>query len=61
MEISIPKKLLERLHFDPVRGEYSIFIWPGPGGRTPYQVVKLGPVKYRVEIRPEGYIVVIPR
>ncbi|MDN7881363.1 hypothetical protein [Burkholderia aenigmatica] len=61
MKISVPKWLLERLHFDETRGEYSIFIWPGPGGRAPFQVVMAGPLKYRVEIRPEGYIVVIPR
>ncbi|MFP3475476.1 hypothetical protein [Burkholderia ambifaria] len=61
MKISVPKWLFERLHFDETRGEYSIFIWPGPDGRTPPQVIKPGPVKYRVEIRPEGYIELIPR
>ncbi|WP_145956492.1 hypothetical protein [Burkholderia pseudomallei] len=61
MKISVPKWLLERLHFDETRGEYSIFIWPGPSGQPLYRVVKPGPVKYRVEIRPEGYIVLIPR
>ncbi|WP_146756318.1 hypothetical protein [Burkholderia cepacia] len=61
MEVSVPKLLLERLNFDETRGEYSIFIWPGPEGRTPFQVVKPGPVKYRVGIRPEGYIVLISR
>ncbi|MCA8431891.1 hypothetical protein [Burkholderia seminalis] len=61
MKISEPKRLLERLHFDEIRGEYSIFIWPSPGGQPLYRVIKPGPVKYRVEIRPEGYIVLIPR
>ena len=61
MKISVRKRLLERLHFDETRGEYSIFIWPGPSDQPLYRVVKPGPVKYRVEIRPEGYIVVIPR
>ncbi|WP_155754641.1 hypothetical protein [Burkholderia stagnalis] len=61
MKMSVPKRLLEPLHFDAAHGSYSIHLWPGPGGRTPYQVVKLRPVKYRVEIRPEGYIVLISR
>ncbi|WP_156447856.1 hypothetical protein [Burkholderia sp. MSMB2157WGS] len=61
MKVSVPKKLLERLHFDAAHCSYSILLWPGPDGRTPYQVVKPGPVKYRVEIRPEDYIVLIPR
>lgn len=61
MEVLIPKRLLEYLTFDPVRGEYAMFVCNSPIGRTPLQVVKPGPVKYRVEIRPEGYIVLIPR
>ncbi|UEP35952.1 hypothetical protein LL998_06590 [Burkholderia ambifaria] len=61
MKVSVPKRLLEQLHFDPAHDSYSILVCPGPSSRTPYQVVKPGPVKYRVEIRPEGYIVVIPR
>lgn len=61
MEVSVQKWLLERLNFDAAHGSYSMLVWPGPGGRTPYQVVKPGPVKYRVEICPAGYIVVIPR
>lgn len=61
MKVSVPKWLLERLNFGDAHDIYSILIWSGPSSRTPYQVVKPGPVKYRVEIRPEGYIVVIPR
>ncbi|MBZ5794715.1 hypothetical protein K8353_31820 [Burkholderia contaminans] len=61
MEVSVQKRFLERLHFDAAHGSYSILVWSGPDGRTPYEVVKPGPVKHRVEICPEGYIVVIPR
>ncbi|HIE1649371.1 TPA: hypothetical protein ACXJGC_000589 [Burkholderia cenocepacia] len=61
MKISVSKLLLERLHFDETRGEYSVFIWPGPRGQPLYRVVKPGPVKCRVEIRPEGYIVLVSR
>lgn len=61
MQVSVPKWLLERLNFDAAYGSYSILVWPGPDGRTLYEVVKPGPVKYRVEICPEGYIVVFPR
>lgn len=61
MEFSIRKRLLEHLTFDPVRGEYAMLVCNNPIGKTPPQVIKPGPVKYRVEIRPEGYIVLIPR
>ncbi|OJA87141.1 hypothetical protein BGV49_11155 [Burkholderia ubonensis] len=61
MKVSIPKRLLEHLTFDPVRGEYAMLVCNSPIGRTPLQVVKPGPVRYRVEIRPDGYIVLFPR
>ncbi|HET9800648.1 MAG TPA: hypothetical protein VFP82_03090 [Chthoniobacterales bacterium] len=48
MKVSVLKRLLERLHFDAAHGSYSILLWPGP-------------VKYRVEICLEEYIVLIPR
>ncbi|WP_431226864.1 hypothetical protein [Burkholderia contaminans] len=61
MEISIQKRLLEYLHLDPVRSGYTMLVWNSLIGGTPFQGVMPVPVKYRVEIRPEGYIVVIPR
>ncbi|MBR8246564.1 MULTISPECIES: hypothetical protein [Burkholderia cepacia complex] len=61
MKAFVPKGLLERLNFGDAHDSYSILVCPGPSSRTPYQVVKPGTVKYRVEIRPEGYIVVITR
>lgn len=61
MKVPVPNGLFEHLHFDETRCEYSAFIWPGSSGQPLYRVVKPSPVKYRVEIRPEGYIVVIPR
>lgn len=60
-KLKIPKALLELIQWDESKGEYFYLIPISQTIRLCGGVSKPNLARYRVEIRPEGYTVLIPQ